>query len=1014
MEFTIYSIGSAAYLEEILNAVAMISGTGDIEALAKVGLIIGVLILGFQAVMNGTGIQFQKMLVCAIMYLAMYGPTGRALIEDVYTGDVAVVDNVPLGPLAVGSIVSTIGYNITDTFETAFSVPGMTEYGFADPLDTLVKVRKVANNVQSMPSVTGTGNASLLASWANYLRECTLTATNSNPVAMRDVFTNPDAIGAIRFDSSVYYTKIYDGSADGVTLSCRDAYTTLRGATDTAQDAMLDDVAKSFAKPGALLDSTALEARLNNALFSLTGAATDARAYTVTAVLLPILEGAPGQRAIEDMQGAAAIMMGQAIQQQNTQWAAEGSMFTKYIRPFMTFFEGFIYAITPLMAFVIVLGGFGIGLVSKYLLILIWMMLWMPVLSIVNLYTISTTKAKIEGILGSSTFVTEGLSFQNMRDMMPIIETQIGVAGMMASATPALCMFLVYGTSVAASGIAARLNGSDTINEKIASPDVLQPGAGMSMTSQVSSDPTRGSRQTGSEEYRPTINTGAALEKARQSASENLASSSMSYNQAFQKQLGQSVSNASSLAEVAEIGGKVASALGTSSNSGYGAARSQAIAAGYSEQEVDAFTAQVAGGVGAQAGLGKVASADMGGKLQSSTQQSSGSSTQRTDSNAIEQNLRSAIQSSFSKEQAQSTAERLSSSQDFKKDASFTDALSKQSTDLQQSKEAYSNVEAFKQNFGMSSSISLDALANKAIGDGTAGQLVSNLDKLDDKDRAAAAERFEAFKTSNAGTMGNQNATVAAAAYALAGVGRYDLLGDALGAKYEGINPDANAGLEAVGSNGNAAAFDGRGVPQAGFDPNAERSRLISDGQAGVSKFAGDGQSAVEGDFNSRLDSSQANLKDEIGARWRDTGQKTDYDRIMGSNVNMPAWAARAGANSHKEEYELDSMLAAKRREAEDEFGLPPVLAEVSARADIGYLTQQDMGNAVVTLQKEYGMDRNEALGAVEATVTGTYGSKEGGKDFSDIQNYFSGDQVNSALRPDSSTRPPNILRMTD
>ena len=30
MEFTIYSIGSAAYLEEILNAVAMISGTGDI------------------------------------------------------------------------------------------------------------------------------------------------------------------------------------------------------------------------------------------------------------------------------------------------------------------------------------------------------------------------------------------------------------------------------------------------------------------------------------------------------------------------------------------------------------------------------------------------------------------------------------------------------------------------------------------------------------------------------------------------------------------------------------------------------------------------------------------------------------------------------------------------------------------------------------------------------------------------------------------------------------------------
>lgn len=54
MEFTIYSVGSAAYLEDILNAVAMISGSGKIEDLAKIGLLIGVLILGFQAVFNNT------------------------------------------------------------------------------------------------------------------------------------------------------------------------------------------------------------------------------------------------------------------------------------------------------------------------------------------------------------------------------------------------------------------------------------------------------------------------------------------------------------------------------------------------------------------------------------------------------------------------------------------------------------------------------------------------------------------------------------------------------------------------------------------------------------------------------------------------------------------------------------------------------------------------------------------------------------------------------------------------
>ena len=87
MEFTIYSVGSAAYLEDILNAVAMISGAGKIEDLAKIGLLIGVLILGFQAVFNNTGIQFQKVGVCLILYLACFGPQTTVLIEDIYTGE---------------------------------------------------------------------------------------------------------------------------------------------------------------------------------------------------------------------------------------------------------------------------------------------------------------------------------------------------------------------------------------------------------------------------------------------------------------------------------------------------------------------------------------------------------------------------------------------------------------------------------------------------------------------------------------------------------------------------------------------------------------------------------------------------------------------------------------------------------------------------------------------------------------------------------------------------------------
>lgn len=996
MEFTIYSIGSATYLEEILNAVVMISGSGDIESLAKIGLLIGVLILGFNAVFNNTGIQFQKLLVCLILYLAMYGPSGTALIEDVYTGEVAVVDDVPLGPLAVGSIVSNIGYKITHSFEQAFSTPSMTNYGFADPLNTLVQVRLMAKNVFNLGSMTGGGNPnmSLLASWSNYMKECTLTGANNDDRAISRILTNKNALEGLRFDSDVYYTKIYDGSTDGVTVTCSQAYSALTAQTGTNQDALLDDLSRAWARPASSFTGVDLEARLNDSLYAIANGVVDARTFAVTAALLPILEGAPGERAISDLQGAAAIMMSQAAQQQATQWAAEGSMFTKYIRPFMTFFEGFIYAITPLMAFVIVLGGFGINLVAKYLMLLIWMMLWMPVLAVVNLYTISATKAKVEALLGATSFGVDGVSFEDMRQMLPIIEAQIGVAGMMASAVPALCMFLVYGTSVAASGIASRLNGSDTINEKVASPDVVSPGAGASITSQLTSDPTRGGRQTGSEELRPTLNTGSALEKARQSASENMQASSESYNHAWQKQIAQSVSQSNSLAQTADLGSKIANASGLSSDSSYSSARQEALSKGYSEQQVDAFTAQTSAGVSAS--LGGIVNAGASGS--GNNQQSRADQLSKTDQDRIESGLKSSINNSFSKENSQATAERLSSSQEFGASSQFGDALSKQTADMASSKEAYSNVEAFKSNYGMSSSISMDALANNAMKDGSAGRLMGNLDKLDGNDRDAAHKMAGDFAKAHSGTMGNDKATVAGAAYALGSMGRYDLLGDALGTSYDKINPERNAGLAHVGDQGNAGAYNSRGIASPGFDPAAERSRIESQGGAAATAAQASGSAAVSGNHDKNIDESAGYRASEIKSRLSEVGQGTDYDKIMTSALNMPGWAAAAAYHSHQSEADNQASLASARNEAA-QYGLPPELQEISAHASLGDLSQHHMADAVIGLQQNAGMTRNEAMGAVEATVTGTYSKGDGGRGFDDLKEVFNGAAYSDAMR---------------
>ena len=172
----IYSIGDSAYLAAILNAVAMISGTGDFRQLAGVGFLLGVLLVLFQGILQGgRGIRFQNVLVAWLLYALMFGPTARVAIEDAYSGAVRVVDNVPLGPAAVGSLMSNVGYGVSRLFEQAFATPAMTDTGFADPLQTLMSVRKgTLSRIALGTANSPTPGADIERSFINYVADCTL------------------------------------------------------------------------------------------------------------------------------------------------------------------------------------------------------------------------------------------------------------------------------------------------------------------------------------------------------------------------------------------------------------------------------------------------------------------------------------------------------------------------------------------------------------------------------------------------------------------------------------------------------------------------------------------------------------------------------------------------------------------------------------------------------------------------------------------------------------------------
>lgn len=529
----IYSIGDSAFLEQVLNAVALITGTGDFTSMVRIGLLIGVLMVSVQAlVQGGRGINFQHVLVSWLVFATMFGPSTRVSIEDAYTGQVRVVDNVPIGVAAAGSTISTVGFQITRLFETAFSTPAMTEYGFASSLQSLIKMRKQVMDRSGLGEANRVNGSDIEQSWFNYIKECTLIGIDIGQKNIDQVLSDTNPMSAIRFDSRIYGTRIILSGASS-DLDCTDAYNQLKLMTESPFMPRLKQVLSASLGTAS---ATETDDVIRNALNNLGLASVNTQEYVIAAVLLPIYEQSVTGKYMDDQAFTAAVMVNQAIEQRNTQWAAEQTLFQSIVRPMMTFFEGFIYAITPLMAFVIALGQIGLRMAGKYLLILLWIQLWMPVMAIINLYihlTVAGKMAALEAFAGTAV-----PSFAGMLQMDSVLQTWIATGGMLASSVPAISLMLVYGSAITATHLAGRLQSGDAIDEKMASPDVAKNAPVMQSQSIFQNSALTGAAMTGATSLLSSFSVGNAVGSMVGSAKETMAQAT----QTFSRQVGNTMS----------------------------------------------------------------------------------------------------------------------------------------------------------------------------------------------------------------------------------------------------------------------------------------------------------------------------------------------------------------------------------------------------------------------------------------------------------------------------------------
>lgn len=546
MEFDIYSIGDSEFLEQVLIALAMIAGVDDFGAMVQVGMAVGVLSVIFSAIAKGgKEIEFQHILLGYILWATMFVPTARVTIEDTYTGDVRVVDNVPMGPAAAGGIISLIGYKVTELFEVAYGpiVPKVTETEFAESLRLINNLRNKASNEavwDSMNLAAGGGFIDLQRSWVNYMKDCTLKKVDLNIINLSQLSRLPYD-DALRFDSVLFGTQVYLEAANpnGQNLTCTEAFPDLLAATNYNHIEVQNTFNQVLGLNGNNTQAGVTHiAKTQSALDALFGAGEDAQRMMETAVLEPILmRAAQGKYdALNDVAGSA--MVNQAIHQRNTTWATEQSLFMSIVRPMLAFFEAFTYAVAPVMAFVIVLGAKGIQLAAKYFTLMIWIQLWMPLLAICNLYIYTASRRELDVYAASGTHNWD--SFYALNGAAETAQNWIATGGMLASSTPAIALMLIYGSAVTATHLAGRLKSGAEIDPTTGgSPEIMKQGPVLGANVGYQGDMTSGVVRSGAQADDFSINTGYQLS--------NLVSSSSAaadrHLASFQQGIGASIRN---------------------------------------------------------------------------------------------------------------------------------------------------------------------------------------------------------------------------------------------------------------------------------------------------------------------------------------------------------------------------------------------------------------------------------------------------------------------------------------
>lgn len=482
MNVTIYSLGDHEIIRAGLNAVAMLFNPANTDLLTGAGAVglghaaaFGLLVsMGWIAMRVLLGQQFNPshMLVILLCYVGLFVPKATVQVEDIYSGQVAVVDDVPIGIALPGGVVSSLAYSVTTKLDQALRLAdaetsSLSRDGFVAPLKLILAARGAA--------VT---NEAMTLSLSRYLSDCTdgippraVGAAKSpnffldNPFAERMTLVYPQSTSASS-DQWVAEGKSCEEAASIIQIQLADL---LSG----------DDFGKYLSqrmdgrRPNAAIGGRWGTNDLQDFIYDLAGAGVDAQNVMLQLATSDIIADTfrCGPLDTSDALNCAASMRS-AMESYKSDAAGRAGVFTRTMIPAMNVFMFLFFAVAPLIAVISVMSGMhGITkILPNYMLFGVWTQSWLPVAAIINHFI----QRQVKDVASVGILDVDGISLRNGVAFYDLLSTKIAMASDLLAATPIVSFALISGSAMGLTHLANR--AADKFDEKSVSPGVSKTG----------------------------------------------------------------------------------------------------------------------------------------------------------------------------------------------------------------------------------------------------------------------------------------------------------------------------------------------------------------------------------------------------------------------------------------------------------------------------------------------------------------------------------------------------------